>query len=142
MKKFLALLLVLAMALSLMACGSSGAAATEEPAEEAEEAVEEAEPAEEAEEAAPAAGDCTRIIVLNTAVLDLPVSDQPRGDEMRPAYAMADLIESVNCEGSDPCKTIGSDGYTATGSDRHADSGAYGYPGAHACAHGHALAVP
>ena len=116
MKKFLALFLVLAMALSLMACGSSGAAATEEPAEEAEEAeeaVEEAEPAEEAEEAAPAAGDCTRIIVLNTAVLDLPVSDQPRGDEMRPAYAMADLIESVNCEGSDPCKTIGSDGYTA-----------------------------
>jgi len=38
MKKFLALFLVLAMALSLMACGSSGAAATEEPAEEAEEA--------------------------------------------------------------------------------------------------------
>ena len=114
MKKFLATILVLAMALSLMACGSSGAAATEEPAEEAEAAEEAAEePAEEAaDEAAPASA-TERIIILNTAVLELEASDQPRGDEMRPAYSFADLIESVNCEGNDPCQTIGSDGYTA-----------------------------
>ena len=115
MKKFFATLMVLVMALSLVACAAP--AAEEAPVvEEApvEEAVVEEAPAEEAAvEEAPAADGVNRIIVWNTAVADLTSSEQPRGAEMRVAYAFADVVAKCEIAGTEPCQVIGSDGYAA-----------------------------
>lgn len=115
MKKFFALMLVLVMALSLVACAAP--AAEEAPVEEApvveeapaEEAVVEEAPAEEA----PAADGVNRVIVWNTAVADLTSSEQPRGGETRVAHAFADVVAKCEIAGTEPCQVIGSDGYAA-----------------------------
>lgn len=115
MKKLLAIILVLSMALSLAACASGkeeAAESTEEAAEETADAAEETADAAE-EGAATDAPACERIIVWNTAILDKESSEQPRGDEMRVAYSFKDVIDACEIKGTEPCQVIGSDGYAA-----------------------------
>jgi len=113
MKKFLALMLVLTMAVSLAACGSSKPAEEAEPAAEAEEAAEEGEEdwgeAPEVSEAPP----CERIIIWNSAIEELESSEQPRGDDMRVSYSIKDVIDKCEITETAPVQIIGSDGYTA-----------------------------
>lgn len=124
MKKLLAMLLALAMVMALVACG--GGAADDGAADEDAGATDGADTGDTGDADADAgdadadAGDAeadpnavTRLIVWDNAVLGLESSDQPRGDETRPAYAFADVIAKCEIAGTEPCQVIGSDGYAA-----------------------------
>lgn len=122
MKKILAMLFALVMAVSLCACtapqaaqpaAATPAAATAAPAQatEAPAAATEA-PAAAATEAPAATTTVQRIIVWNNAIQGLTASDQPRSEgDLRSAYAIKDVYDKCGIKGNEKVQVIGSDGY-------------------------------
>lgn len=122
MKKILAMVLTLVMAVSLCACtapqpaqsaAATPAAATAAPAEatEAPAAATEA-PAAATEAPAATAIPVQRIIVWNNAIQGLTASDQPRSEgDLRSAYAIKDVYDKCSIKGNETVQVIGSDGY-------------------------------